>query len=243
MGEELEKYGRSILEEKEDLKKEGSGGKEKEEEKGKEPDGKKSLEEKTVSDTEQELEELQQHLREQEEQLTTLRKERDNTIRSLRKAKLKMIIPSDEARRFAKNASPMDDVVFQKLGEDPLAIEEIISTILGVPVKVKSAIPQYTVFNVGSRSVRLDNYSEIMVEAELQEECGLGEKGAIVDIEMQKSDDDDHEYRVYYNGASMIIDKTPPRENFKNLPRAIVIFISSFDVFHEGKVIYQTIKV
>ena len=69
--------------------------------------------------------------------------------------------------KIARDAGPMDDAFFAKLGEDPRAIEEVISTVLKVPVKVMEVIPRHTLTNVGSRGVKLDNYSEIMFKAEL----------------------------------------------------------------------------
>ena len=138
---------------------------------------------------------------------------------------------------------PLDDVVFTKIGEDSLAVEEIISTIMGVAVKVKTAIPQYTISNIGSRGVRLDNYAEIIVEAELLENCEWGKKGTLVNIEVQKEDKGDHEFRVFYNGASMVIHKTPASADYADLPRVIVIYISAFDIFKEGKMLYETVKV
>ena len=41
----------------------------------------------------------------------------------------------------------------------------------------------------------------------------------------------------------MVINKTPKNTNFADLARAIVIYISAFDVFKEGKVFYETVKV
>ena len=108
---------------------------------------------------------------------------------------------------------PMDDIFFNKLGEDAEAVGEIISTALGKKVRVRYTIPQYTITEIGSRGVRLDAFASVVPEiaatVELEEDCELGEKGAFVNIEVQKSNDDDHEYRVYYNGASIIVNNTP----------------------------------
>ena len=74
---------------------------------------------------------------------------------------------------------------------------------------MREVIPQYTIAGIGNRGVRLDAFArvipEYMVTVELEENCYLGLKGALVNIEVQKNDDDDHEYRVYYNGASIIV--------------------------------------
>ena len=196
-----------------------------------------------IGASEQMVEELEHLLEKQEANLVFLRDERNRTIRRLKKAKLDLVIPSDAVFKIARNAGPLDDVFFAKIGEDLQAIEEIISTILNVPVKVKSAVPQFTITNIGSRGVRLDNYAEIIAETELLEDCDWGKKGALVDVEVQKEDKGDHEFRVFYNGASMIINRTPANTDFADLPRAIVIFISTFDLFGEGKILYETVKV
>ena len=78
---------------------------------------------------------------------------------------------------------------------------------------------------------------------ELGEDCYLGAKGALVNIEVQKNDNDDHEFRVYYNGASIIVNNTPRgTKKFRDIPRAVVIFISDFDVFGEGRMFYEVGK-
>ena len=242
---EREKVGSEGGRKKKELAQEG---KEKEGEKvgtegGKKKEPAQEGKKKEKTEAEIEIERLQSRLTEQDKGMEELLRERNNTIRELRKAKVKVTTPSDEARTLAKTAGPLDDAVFFLLGEDRAVMAEIISTIIGVPVVVKDVVPQYTIMNFGSRSVRLDNFSEIRVEVELLENCIWGKKGAIVDVEVQKEDNDDHEFRVYYNGASMIINRTPTGVKFEELPHAIVIFISAFDVFDEGKTLYQTIKV
>ena len=78
---------------------------------------------------------------------------------------------------------------------------------------------------------------------ELGEDCYLGSKGALINIEVQKNDNDDHEFRVFYNGASIIINNTPKgTKKFRDIPRAVVIFISDFDVFDEGEMYYEVRK-
>ena len=45
------------------------------------------------------------------------------------------------------------------------------------------------------------------------------------------------------NGASIIVNNTPKgTEKFKDIPRAVVIFISDFDVFEEGEMFYEVRK-
>ena len=63
--------------------------------------------------------------------------------------------------------------------------------------------------------------------------------GCIVNIEVQKADDDDHQRRVRYNGALLTTNVTDPGDKFKNVPDVIVVFISRFDVFKSGKALYH----
>ena len=164
------------------------------------------------------------------------------------KAEVSVVVPSEVAINASKNMSPMDDIFFNKMGEDAGAIEEVISTVLGIKVIAREVVPQYTITGIGHRGVRLDAFAmvlpEVIVKVELGEDCTLGEKGAFINVEVQKNDNDDHEYRVYYNGASIIVNNTPRgTKKFADIPRAVVIFISDFDVFGEGEMYYEVGKV
>ena len=67
--------------------------------------------------------------------------------------------------------------------------------------------------------------------------------GCIVNIEVQKADDDDHQRRVRYNEALLTTNVTDPGDKFKNVPDVIVVFISRFDVFKSGKALYHVDKI
>ncbi len=67
--------------------------------------------------------------------------------------------------------------------------------------------------------------------------------GCIVNIEVQKADDDDHQRRVRYNGALLTTNVTDPGDKFKNVPDVIVVFISRFDVFKSGKALYHVDRI
>ena len=169
-------------------------------------------------------------------------------VQELAKAEVSVVVPSEVAINASKNMSPMDDIFFNKMGEDAGAIEEVISTVLGIKVIAREVVPQYTITGIGHRGVRLDAFAmvlpEVIVKVELGEDCTLGEKGAFINVEVQKNDNDDHEYRVYYNGASIIVNNTPRgTKKFADIPRAVVIFISDFDVFGEGEMYYEVGKV
>lgn len=156
----------------------------------------------------------------------------------------KEIQPSEKAIEQAKQLNPIDDVFFNKMGESAEVCEEIISTILQVPVKVLRVSPQDTITNLQNRSVRLDALADVKsaieVEAELLKDCPIGEKGANVNIEVQKDNNDDHQKRVLFNAAAVLLNKTPKgTKKFKDVPDVVEIFISAFDVFGEGKMWYK----
>ena len=156
----------------------------------------------------------------------------------------KEIQPSEKAIEQAKQLNPIDDVFFNKMGESAEVCEEIISAILQSPVKVLRVVPQDTITSLQGRGVRLDALADVRsavgVEAELLENCPIGEKGAHVNIEVQKDNNDDHQKRVLFNAAAVILNKTPKgTKKFKDVPDVVEIFISAFDVFGKGKMLYK----
>ena len=193
------------------------------------------------------LSQLAEQIRLKQESIEKQRDELQVLLNQAREEKLKTVVPKEVTTEKARKMGPMDDPFFSRLGMDPGAIEEVISAALGVAVTVKSQEPQFTIPGFGTRGVRLDSFSEIVpaVEAvvELSEGCDLGPKGALVDVEVQKEDRNDTEYRVFYNGASIIVNKTPMGiKNYKEIPRAVVIWISEKDPFGEGEMFYQNVK-
>ena len=199
------------------------------------------------SDAINKIDELKAELARQLEIADEARKNIRKTMQELAKEEISVVISSEVAINASRKMGPMDDVFFNKMGEDLAAIEEAISTFLGMNVTVKYSIPQYTITGIGTRGVRLDAFAsavpEVVVTVELGEDCILGPRGALVDIEVQKSNDDDHEFRVYYNGASIIVNNTPKgTKKFGDIPRAVVIYISDFDIFGEGEMFYEVHK-
>ena len=91
-------------------------------------------------------------------------------------------------------------------------------------------VPQFVAKNLQGRSCTLDV------------KCSLGD-GRIVNIEVQKADDDDHQRRVRYNGALLTTNITDPGDKFKDVPDVIVVFISRFDVFKSGKALYHVDRI
>ena len=147
---------------------------------------------------------------------------------------------SNKARAEAKKLRPISSIFFGKLAESTEVCEEIISTVLHFPVKVLSVIPESTINNLQGRGVRLDALADvIVVEAELLQDCPIGKRGAKVNIEIQRADDDDHQRRVRYNASVITANETPKSVKFKDVVDVVSIFISEFDVFGDGEAYYE----
>ena len=67
--------------------------------------------------------------------------------------------------------------------------------------------------------------------------------GAMVDIEVQKTNNDDHLKRVRYNSAVLTANITSPGTKFRRVPNVIIIFISKFDIFKDGYALYHVDKI
>ena len=134
-------------------------------------------------------------------------------------------------REDAMSLNPIDDALFCKMAEDIRFCQEILQVILeDENLKVLNHAPQFTAKNMQGRSCILDL------------KCKLGD-GRLVDVEVQKANDDNHQKRMLYNAALMITNTVNPSEKFDNVPDVIVIFISTFDVFEEGKTTYHVDRI
>jgi len=80
--------------------------------------------------------------------------------------------------------------------------------------------------NIGAHSVILDLLCE-------------DEDGSQINVEMQKTDDDNHVKRVRFNSSNIDTTFTEKGLDYKDFPDIYVIFISKFDMFREGKTIYH----
>ncbi len=122
---------------------------------------------------------------------------------------------------------PIDDTLMQKLGEDREFCEEMLRIILNKPkLKVISNSTQKALHNIDTRSVTVDI------------KC-MDEDGTIFSVEVQKSNDDDHQKRVRYNGACVQIQSLQKGANFKELPDVCMIFITERDFLGKNKTIYH----
>lgn len=138
---------------------------------------------------------------------------------------------SPETIQAVKEYNLIDDVLFTKAAEDKKFCEEILRTILDdQELIVVRSTPQSKLQNLKGRSVVFDAL------------CKL-KGGAMVDIEVQKANNDDHLKRVRYNSAVLTANITNTGTKFRRVPNVIVIFISKFDVFKDGYALYHVDKI
>ncbi len=134
---------------------------------------------------------------------------------------------NEERKELLRNLNIMDDVFFQKIAEDKEVCEEILRVILQKPgLKVMDAQTQRFLRNIGAHSVILDLVCE-------------DEDGSHINVEVQKSDNDDHVKRVRFNVSNIDTTFTEKGLDYQELPDVYVVFLSRFDVFKEKKTIYH----
>lgn len=132
-----------------------------------------------------------------------------------------------EVQRRVALLKPIDDIFFEKLMESKAVCQEILQVILeDDQLEVLSVVSQRSIRNLQGRSVRLDAL------------CRL-KNGALCNVEVQKANNDDHLKRVRYNASCITANTTDVGTRFESVSNVCVIYISRFDVFDEGKVIYH----
>ena len=125
----------------------------------------------------------------------------------------------------------IDDVFFEVFAEDIPVCQEIIRTILEDPeLIVHDVIVQSSRRNLYGRSVRLDAL------------CSLGD-GTKCNIEVQRSDRDDHLKRARFNASSITVRESGPGERFEDILELYIIYISEFDFLKGGLTTYHIDKV
>ena len=134
-------------------------------------------------------------------------------------------------REKALLLNPIDDLMFKKMAEDKAFCQEILQVLLEDPgLVVVENRPQWAGTNLQGRSVILDAL------------CRLG-SGVETDIEVQKSDDENHQKRVRYNGAVLTANITDPGTKFENVPDVCVLFISKSDFFKQNHTVYHVDRI
>lgn len=121
----------------------------------------------------------------------------------------------------------IDDIFFEVLANDKAFCAEMLQTILCYPLlEVKEVKVQSSLRNLYGRSVRLDAL------------CTL-EDGTECNIEVQRSDDDDHLRRARYNASVITTRDTDVGTRFEKVPNVIIVYITEFDFLKEHRTIYH----
>ena len=132
-----------------------------------------------------------------------------------------------EVESIVAQLRAIDDIMFRKLCENIAFVEEILRVILeDDKITVVEVIPQDSIQNLRGRSVILDAY------------CKLG-NGSYCNVEVQRSDSDDHFRRVRYHAACITANVVNPGEQFEQVDDLVVVYISEFDPFDEGRTVYH----
>lgn len=130
-----------------------------------------------------------------------------------------------------KDLRPIDDVFFEVLAQNIEVCQEILRVILeDDKLIVESIMTQSSEQNIYGRSVRLDAL------------CILGD-GTRCNIEVQRSDNDDHLKRARFNASSITVKESNTGDTFHDVVELYIVYISEFDFLKGGKTIYHVDKV
>ena len=133
----------------------------------------------------------------------------------------------EEKKEQVKNFRPIDDTFFEVLADDIGVCQEMLRIILeDEKLIVKDVIVQSSERNLYGRSVRLDAL------------CILG-NGKKCNVEVQRSNRDHHLKRVRFNASVIAVRDSQTDDKFEETIDLIVVYISEFDIFKRGRVIYH----
>ena len=133
----------------------------------------------------------------------------------------------EEKIEQVKNFRPIDDTFFEVLADDIGVCQEMLRIILeDEKLIVKDVIVQSSERNLYGRSVRLDAL------------CILG-NGKKCNVEVQRSNEDHHLKRVRFNASVITVRDSQTDDKFEETIDLIVVYISEFDIFKRGRVIYH----
>ena len=136
-------------------------------------------------------------------------------------------ITIEEKKRKVQDFRPIDDAFFEVLADDTSFCQEMLRILLDDDeLIVEDVIVQSSERNIYGRSVRLDAL------------CAFAD-GKKCNVEVQRSDKDDHLRRVRFNASSIAIKDSQMRQKFKKIEDIMVVYISQFDIFNGNRVIYH----
>ena len=132
-------------------------------------------------------------------------------------------------QEWLQDASLMDDIFFRKCAEyRPDIVKTIIRVILDDPdLEIDDIHPQKEMENSPYRSIILDAIAK------------NPNTGQIYNVEVQKSRDEHIEKRARFHSAIIDSKSLLPRQDFKDIPDSIVIFIYSHDILKKNKAVYN----
>ncbi|KIR02191.1 hypothetical protein P261_01005 [Lachnospiraceae bacterium TWA4] len=135
--------------------------------------------------------------------------------------------PTKQELQVVEQLCLIDDVFFEAFMSDLEAAQELIQILLDdSALIVEQSQMQKSIKNLIGRSVRLDAL------------CLLG-NGKYCNVEVQRSDNDDHLKRIRYNSSLIATSTTKTGAFFKDIVDTIIIFISEFDLFKRGLTTYH----
>ena len=133
----------------------------------------------------------------------------------------------EEKKEQVRNFRPIDDTFFEVLADDVGVCQEMLRIILeDEKLIVKDVIVQSSERNLYGRSVRLDAL------------CILG-NGKKCNVEVQRSNKEHHLKRVRFNASVITVRDSQKDKKFEKTIDLIVVYISEFDIFKRGRVIYH----
>ena len=133
----------------------------------------------------------------------------------------------EEKKARIQDYRPIDDVFFEALALNKEVCEEILQTIMeDSGLTVKDVVVQSSERNLYGRSVRLDAL------------CTLGD-GTLCNIEVQRSNNDNHLKRARFNAASITVKESNAGEHFDDVVELYIIYISEFDFLDGERCIYH----
>ena len=142
-----------------------------------------------------------------------------------------MELTNEQKKAKVRDFRPIDDVFFEVLARNPKVCEEMLQTIMeDDSLTVTSVVTQSDERNLYGRSVRLDAL------------CVLG-NGAKVNVEVQRSDNDNHLKRARFNASSITVRDSQPGTDFSDVMELYIVYISEFDFLKGNKTIYHAEKV
>lgn len=138
---------------------------------------------------------------------------------------------TEEKLERVKDFRPIDDVFFEVLAQNLKVCQEMLRVILeDEELVVERVITQADEKNLYGRSIRLDAL------------CMLGD-GTKCNIEVQRSDNDNHLKRARFNAASITVKESNPGTKFEDVIELYIVYISEFDFLKGNKTIYHVEKI